>query len=103
MSTVKLRIAADGSVAGLWSDAIDWKALGRVTVQRASHVEFSQQKQMWYVRRARARNALRTLLQHILRRPFGEIVHWAHSRSEALAWETAHFGPDGPGWRPPTR
>jgi hypothetical protein len=37
---MKLRIAPDGTVRGLWDDAIDWQSLGRVSVRRASSVEF---------------------------------------------------------------
>jgi hypothetical protein len=33
MTTVKLRIRSDGSVTGLWSDAVDWQAIGRVDVR----------------------------------------------------------------------
>lgn len=102
MSTVKLRIAANGSVTGLWSDAVDWRGLGRVAVERASHVEFCRRRQMWYVRAGKPRGALRRVLQFVLQRPCGEILHWVTSRKEALAWETAHFGPDGPEWRSPT-
>jgi hypothetical protein len=91
MTTVKLRIRSDGSVTGLWSDAVDWQAIGRVDVRRASHVEFCGRRQMWYVRIARPNSSSRRVLQGLLRRPFGEILHWARSRSDALIWETVHL------------
>jgi hypothetical protein len=54
---MKLRIAPDGTVRGLWDDRIDWPSLGRVSVRRASHVEYCDRRQMWYVRRAQPRSA----------------------------------------------
>jgi hypothetical protein len=95
----RISIAPDGTVRSLWTDEIDWRALGRVSVRRASHVEFCPRRQLWYVRDGEARNALRAFLQIVLRRPYGEILHWAVSRSDALAWEAAYFGVGGPGWR----
>ncbi len=97
---MKLRITPAGTVLGLWDDAIDWQALGSVSVRRASHVEFCDRRQLWRVRPGQSRNALRRLLQWMLQRPCGEILHWAATRSAALAWEQEHFGPGGPGWRP---
>jgi len=94
----RIRIAPDGTVRGLWTDTIDWRSLGRLAVQRASHVEFCRHRQMWYVRAAQPRDALRRILQAVFRRPFGEILHWANSRAEGLAWEREHLGPGGPGW-----
>lgn len=96
---MKLRITPDGTVHGLWDDAIDWASLGRVCVRRASHVEFGEEQQMWYVRAARPRSALRRMAQRLCGRPFGEILHWANTRDEALAWERRYYEPGGPGWR----
>ena len=101
MSTIKLRITADGRVRGLWNDTVDWPAIGLLTVRRASHVEFSQRRQAWYVRRARPGGWLRRISQWALRRPCGELLHWAEARADALAWEQEHFGPGGPDWRSP--
>ena len=98
MNRIKLRITANGSVCGLWDDAIDWTSLGRVSVKRASHVEFCDRRQLWCVRSSRPRNALRRLLQWVLRRPCGEVLHRVATRSAALAWEQRHFGPGGEGW-----
>lgn len=95
----KIIIAPDGTVRGLWTDEIGWASLGKVAVRRASHVEFCSRRQLWYVRESRVRNALRIVLQRVLRRPFGKILFWSKSRSDALEWEAAYFGVGGPGWR----
>jgi hypothetical protein len=94
----RLRIAPDGTVRGLWTDQVDWPSLGRAAVKRASHVEFCPRRQLWYVREGHSRNALRAILETLLRRPFGEVLHWARTRAAALAWEQKHYAPGGPGW-----
>ena len=98
MNRIELRIGADGCVRALWTDEIDWRALGQLSVRRASHVEFCARRQLWYVRAGRPRGLLRRLLQHLLRRPCGEILHRATTRRDALTWEQRYFGPDGEGW-----
>jgi hypothetical protein len=95
---MRLRIAPDGTIRALWDDGIGWSSLGRVYVRRASHVEFCHRKQLWYVRAGRPGTRIRRVLQWILHRPFGEILHWASSRDEALAWERTHYQPGGRGW-----
>lgn len=95
----RIRIAPDGRVRGLWTDEIDWPSLGKAAVERASHVEFCERRQLWYVRDVRARNALRVFLEIVLRRPFGDVLHWSGSRRDALAWEHDYFSPGGPGWQ----
>jgi hypothetical protein len=94
----KIRIAPDGTVRGLWTDEINWTSLGRAAVERASHVEFCRRRQQWFVREGQARNALRALLETLLRRHFGRVLHWSGSRADALAWEHDYFSPGGPGW-----
>jgi len=98
MSRIELRIGADGCVRGLWTDEIDWRALGRLSVRRASHIEFCPRRQLWHVQSGRPRSWLRRVLQRLLHRPCGEILHWARTREEALAWEQWYFGPGGDGW-----
>ena len=95
----RIRIDSDGTVRGLWTDDVDWRSFGHVAVHRASHVEFCYRTQMWYVRAGKPRSTLRAVVQAVLRRPCGEILHWAGSRSDALAWEEAHFGVGGRGWQ----
>ena len=98
MSEIRLRISSDGIIAGLYNDALDWQTLGPIRVERASYVEFDGRSQQWTVQIGQPRRTLRDWLQRPLRRPFGEIVHHACTRSEALEWEWRHFGPGGPGW-----
>jgi len=93
---IKLHVTTDGTVRGLWSDAVDWSAVGPARVRRASHVEYCRQRQEWYVQRARPRCRWRRLLQRILRHPFGEVLYRSLSREDALAWEHLHFSPGGP-------
>ena len=96
---MKLRIGEDGTIRGLWSDAVDWHVIGRVSVRRASHVEFCARRQMWYVRAGRPRSWWRGVLQLVSGRPLGDIVHWARTRRDALDWERAYYGPGGEGWK----
>ena len=96
----RIRIAPDGTVRGLWTDEMDWLSLGKAAVKRASHVEFSERRQLWYVRDGQARKALRAFLETLIRRHFGRVLHWSESRTGALAWEHDYFSPGGPGWPP---
>ncbi len=93
MSTVRLRISADGSVHGLYDDAVDWQALGPVIVRRASHVEFCPRKQAWYVQLARPASWWRRLVQVMTGCRCGEIICWSASRTSALEWEHEHLAP----------
>jgi hypothetical protein len=96
----RIRTAPDGTVRALWTDEIDWRSLGRLKVERASHVEFCRRRQLWFVRAGTPRAAWRRVLQWVLRRQFGEIECRTPSREEALAWERERFGPGGLGWSP---
>jgi hypothetical protein len=95
---MKLRITSDGTVHGLWDDTIDWGALGQVSVRRASHIEFCPRRQRWYVQSGHPPRWWWRVLQWLLQRPCGDILHWARTRGEALAWERGYFAPGGPGW-----
>jgi hypothetical protein len=95
---MKLRIAPDGTVSGLWSDELCWAELGRVSVRRASQVEFCARRQRWYVQAAQPSSRVRRVRQLILRRPCGEIRYWADTRQEAVRWEREFYAPGGPGW-----
>ena len=94
----KLRIAPDGTVRSLWTDEIDWPSLGRSSVRRAAQVEYCDRRQQWYVRAGQPRSWVFRLLQRVLHRPFGDVLHWARTRKQALAWEQIHYQPGGPGW-----
>ena len=95
----RIRIAPDGNVRGLWTDAVDWRAVGRLAVRRASYVEFHDSIQKWIVRGWRPRSRFFRLLQWLTGRPFGEVLYMADTRADALAWEQAYYGVGGPGWR----
>ncbi len=99
---MKLIITPNGTIRGLWSDTINWKAIGLISVRRASHVEFCERRQQWFVRLARPRSLVRRLVQWLTGRPLGEILHWSPTREEAIAWEIAHFEPGGAAWPPRT-
>ena len=74
MDPVTLIIAPDGTVQGLYTEAIDLAALGRLRVERASTIEFDHPAQVWRVfdRRGRGRFA-------------------SPSRQACLDWEAAHW------------
>lgn len=99
----KLRITPDGRIQGLWTDEVQLCELGVVRVRRASHVEFDDSRQCWTVRPAATASFLRKWLARLLSGPTDCIVHRAHSRSHALAWEHEHFQPGGPFWPQLTR
>jgi hypothetical protein len=82
-----LRITPDGRITGLWTDEVDLAAVGALRVRRASFVEFDDWRQCWCVCEARPRALWRRVLQALLRRPMGRIVHAAQRRSAALDWE----------------
>ena len=94
----RVRITRNGRVRGLWTDKINWHAIGRLAVRRASYVEFHESIQKWVVRAWRPRSRFFRLLQRLTRHPFGEILYMADTRHEALRWEQAYYGIGGPGW-----
>ncbi|MCH7592002.1 MAG: hypothetical protein IH989_04370 [Planctomycetes bacterium] len=95
---IRLRITADGRIRGLWTDAVDFTAIGHTRVRRASHVEFDERRQMWYVREAVPRGLVRRCMQFVGRRPLGRILVWAPTRQSALEQEAAIFGLCGNEW-----
>ena len=98
---IRLRITPDGRVRGLWTDDVEFAALGHSHVRRASHVEFDEKRQMWYVREAVPSVRWRRYVQLLTGRPLRRILHQATSRRDALLWEQRHFGPGGAGWPNP--
>lgn len=79
---ISLQITAGGGVQMLQDDALDLRELGAVEITRASHVEFDNAKQLWYVQSAK------TL----------KYLHYAPTRAAALAWEKDYYSPTGQGW-----
>jgi hypothetical protein len=45
MTATQLTIKPDGRIVGIYSDAIDYRTLGKLTVRRASHVEPTENAQ----------------------------------------------------------
>jgi hypothetical protein len=74
MNTVTLIITPDGTVQGLYTEAIDLAAIGRLRVEHASTLEFDNPAQVWRVfdRRGRGRFA-------------------SPSRQACLEWEAKHL------------
>jgi hypothetical protein len=95
---IKLRISPDGTVRGLWTDAVLFHSLGQVRVRRASHVEFDDHRQCWTVREVSTANGLRKTIARLFGNSRPEMLFSAATRAEALAWEHEHFGPGGAGW-----
>jgi len=69
-----LTFDADGTGHCLHTDAIPLQAIGTLTVQRATTIEFNASTQQWEVKDAE-----------------GVILHSNPSRSCCLAWEIEHF------------
>jgi len=80
---IELEITATGGVQMLADDSLDLRDMGEVKTKRASHVEFDNDKQCWFVQSAK------TL--EILKDGFS-------NRGEALAWEKEYYSPSGKGW-----
>ncbi len=75
--TAVLRFRPDGTGHGLYTEAIDLSRIGRLHIERASHVEFDDTSQQWQVLDTR-----------------GQCVHEDASRQACLRWEHSHFGGD---------
>lgn len=69
---ILLIVAPDGSVSGLYTEAVDLAALGPLEIRRASQVEFNPEVQAW---------------EAVL--PGGEVIARSPCRVEALARERA--------------
>jgi hypothetical protein len=80
---VTLEITEAGGIQMLHDDAVNLAELGKIEVQRASHVEFDNAKGKWFVQSAK------TLV--VLRDDFD-------TREIALEWEKEHYSPGGAGW-----
>lgn len=73
MSTV-LCFRSDGIITGLYTEIIDLAELGRLTIQRASTVEFDNPCQLW----------------RVFDRD-GTCIHASASRTNCLNWEAEYF------------
>jgi hypothetical protein len=72
-----LRFDAAGLVAGLYSEAIDLRVLGRLQVVRATDIRFNYRTQLWDVHHAGN----------------GQVLFSDPSRAACLAWEQANLRP----------
>ena len=86
MNATRVRISTDGTVRGLWTDRVDWRAIGKLSVRRASYVEHDNSIQTWIVRAWQPRSRAGRVLQRLTGRPFGEVLYLAYPREQALDW-----------------
>ena len=78
MNAVTLAVLADGTVQGLYTEAIDLASVGLLRIERASTIEFDNPDQLWRVFDRR-----------------GRCIHSAVSRTECLEWEQEFFVREG--------
>ena len=71
---ITLIVTPDGTVQGLHTEVIDLATLGRLSIQRATCVEFDDESQAWRVFTA-----------------MGQQLYAHPSRQECLRWEREHF------------
>jgi len=69
MNTI-LTISTHGTVSCLYTELIDLSSLGKLEIQRASHIEFNNFTQQWEVKNLHNR-----------------VLFFAHSRQTCLDWE----------------
>jgi hypothetical protein len=72
--TASFVFTPDGIVHGLYTEAIDLARIGRLTVKRASQIEFNGKNQCWEVQ---------TL--------GGRMIFSAPTRQQCLDWEQQYF------------
>ena len=77
MKAVTLRVLADGTVQGLYTELVDLTAIGWLRVERASTIEFDNPAQLW-----------RVFNRH------GRCLHSDASHEACLRWEAEHLLPD---------
>ena len=75
-----LRFTPGGSIACLYTEAINLRALGRLQVFRATDIRFCEKSQQWNVRCAAT----------------GKLLHSDPSREACLQWERDHLAPPNP-------
>ena len=71
---ITISFTPDGIGRGFYTEEIDLTAVGPLSVERATSVEFNQAAQQWEVRDLS-----------------GQLLHDHPSRAECLAWEQQHF------------
>jgi len=76
MKPITLHVQDDGTVFGLYTEAIDLAALGPLRIERASTIEFDNPSQLWRVFDRR-----------------GRCVFSDASRDACLGWEQDYLAP----------
>lgn len=69
-----LTFNTDGTAHGLYTEAVSLHALGRLSIRRASTIEFDDASQEW-----------------VVRSPEGVRLYHSPSRQRCLDWEREHF------------
>ena len=80
---MQILVTKSGGVEMLHDDTAELESLGTVTTTRASHVEFCNERQQWYVQSAKTKKMLK----------------YFDTRQQALAWERDYYSPSGQGWQ----
>lgn len=80
---ISLQITPQGGIQMLQDDAVPLTEFGKVEVERASHVEFCNEEQGWYVESAKTGKRLASGFK---------------TRGEAITWEKKYYSPTGEGW-----
>ncbi len=69
-----LAFSPDGLGRCLYSELIDLKQIGSLQINRASHIEFNNEKQRWEVQNLK-----------------GRVLFFSRSHAVCLAWEHQHL------------
>jgi len=76
---VEITFDARGNASCLYHEAIPLHKLGRLSVRRASHIEFDSERQLW----------------HVLAADKSQVLFSHCSREACLRWERFHLTPEG--------
>ena len=77
-SLATLMFRPNGTVGGLYTETIDLSTLGKLRVERASHIEFDNEQQAW-----------RVTVE-------GKVLFCAPTRQKCLEWERCYFEKEEP-------
>ncbi|MDR1282414.1 MAG: hypothetical protein LBK99_16570 [Opitutaceae bacterium] len=73
-----LTIGPDGTITGLYTEAIPLASLGRMSMRRASHIEFNETSQIWEVL---SPDKTRVLFSDFSR---STCLQWEHDNADTL-------------------
>ncbi len=77
-----LEVTPDGNIRCLYTDVVDLSQLGRLSISRASQIEFDNYLRKWMVTSSKT----------------GKRLYSATTRESALEWERQYYSPGGRGW-----